>query len=116
MLGRIGLRKFPVAHGRSETSVLYPFRTGFGGETRRGEAVAYLACGIASYRASRVNRAETDGLLRCDRLLLALLLQIFGLLQLFHEPVDAAFRVYQFLPAGEKRVAARADFHAEVAL
>src|ERR1700676_2232427 len=65
--------------------------------------------------APRSNRSG-EGLLRCHRLLLSLLLQIFGLLQLFHEPIYAAFRVYQLLPAGEKRMAARADFHAKVTL
>jgi hypothetical protein len=60
---------------------------------------------------------HTNGrLLRCDRLFLSLLSKVFRLLQLFHEAVDAAFGIYQLLPAGEKRMAARADFHTEVAL
>ena len=65
--------------------------------------------------APRSNRSG-EGLLRCHRLLLSLLLQIFGLLQLFHKPVYAAFRVYQLLPAREKWMAARADFYTQVTL
>ena len=47
------------------------------------------AClGAAGARSKR----SGEGLLRCHRLLLSLLLQIFGLLQLFHEAVYAAFQ------------------------
>jgi hypothetical protein len=66
-------------------------------------------------RGEKKRLLKLEPLLRCDRLLLSLLLQIFGFLQFFHEPVYAAFRVHQLLPPGEKRMAVRADFHAEVA-
>ena len=60
--------------------------------------------------------AALTRLLRCDRLFLSLLSKVFRLLQLFHEAVDAAFGIYQLLPAGEKWMAVRADFHAQVTL
>src|SRR5215831_4298751 len=52
----------------------------------------------------------------CDLLRHRLRLFAAGARVLLLEPVDAASRIYQLLPAREEGVAGGADFHADVAL
>jgi len=51
-----------------------------------------------------------------DWLLFAFFLQVFGLLELLLEAVDASLGIHQLLAAGEERVAVRTNFNAQVAL